>query len=254
MVGEPVRSEVAVSTAQPSLAIDAPSTNREASLSLVHRRATRFISILAVDAVSTLLDHGMRAANLNIFGATAIIGFIALATVVSFLQWLHAAYRAAEALGVPGLRFTASGAVWSFFIPIVGFYRPYQLVLALNDQLAPDTLALPPPQADPAGEHGYREPAAMWQPPVTPPPPVLFWWLAWVTPFPISLLLLVFRVGPSLPSALLFAALNLMSAWLVMLVVRRTTDRIFDRMRRLKGAEVVQTEVPLQRLAGGDGA
>jgi hypothetical protein len=51
-----------------------------------------------------------------------------VATIVIFLMWLHRAYRNLPALGAPKPRFSPSGAVWAWFIPILNLWRPYQIL------------------------------------------------------------------------------------------------------------------------------
>jgi amino acid transporter len=49
-----------------------------------------------------------------------------VATVVTFLMWMHRAYKNLPALGSSGLRTTPGWAVGSFFIPFLNLVRPYQ--------------------------------------------------------------------------------------------------------------------------------
>lgn len=50
------------------------------------------------------------------------------ATVIIFLVWIYKAYRNLSALGCAKLRYSAAWAVGSFFVPILQFFRPYQIV------------------------------------------------------------------------------------------------------------------------------
>ncbi|MFH1148820.1 MAG: DUF4328 domain-containing protein [Pseudomonadota bacterium] len=50
------------------------------------------------------------------------------ATVVVFLVWIYKAYRNLSALGSTKLRYSAAWAVGAFFVPILQFFRPYQII------------------------------------------------------------------------------------------------------------------------------
>jgi len=48
------------------------------------------------------------------------------AATVAFVRWLLSAYRRAEANGRVSLRFSPAEACWTFFIPILSLYQPFQ--------------------------------------------------------------------------------------------------------------------------------
>lgn len=53
---------------------------------------------------------------------------LALASAVVFLMWIHLAHKNLSSLGASNLRFTPGWAVGWFFVPIMGLFRPYQVV------------------------------------------------------------------------------------------------------------------------------
>jgi heme/copper-type cytochrome/quinol oxidase subunit 2 len=64
--------------------------------------------------------------------ATAITGVASIValvvTAVLFIRWLLQARRNVLALGARGLVHSRDWAVWGWFIPIIGLFRPYQVV------------------------------------------------------------------------------------------------------------------------------
>ncbi len=64
--------------------------------------------------------------------ALACFGFLELGvnvlTIIFFLLWLHRAYKNLPILGVEQLKFTPGWAVAWWFIPIMNFFRPYQII------------------------------------------------------------------------------------------------------------------------------
>lgn len=56
---------------------------------------------------------------------------ILITTIVVFLNWFRRAYGNLHRLGITYLRHKESMAVWAWFIPIVWFYRPVQIMLEI---------------------------------------------------------------------------------------------------------------------------
>ncbi len=51
-----------------------------------------------------------------------------IAGLVFFLIWFHASYKNLRSFGCQNLRYTPGWAVGSFFVPIMNFFRPYQIM------------------------------------------------------------------------------------------------------------------------------
>jgi hypothetical protein len=111
--------------------------------------------------------------------ASACVALTVLAAVF-FLCWLHRAYLTARAMHQGFLRFTAAEAVWSFFVPVLNLWRPYQVVRELDRAADPAALPeLPGPVEE--GLAHYRTPAAApqaggW----SAGAPVGRWWTLWL--------------------------------------------------------------------------
>jgi hypothetical protein len=87
--------------------------------------------------------------------AYAIVSVVAL---VFEMMWVHRTYRNLPALGAQGLRFSPGWAVAYYFIPIISFYRPFQVMRETWRASDPD---------HPGG--------TSWQA-VSVPPIVNWWW------------------------------------------------------------------------------
>ena len=90
-------------------------------------------------------------------GAVTVSLGVKIVTVVLFLQWLHRLVTIARQLGSPSLAFSPGAAVWSFFIPILNLFRPYQVLRDAQATLSPDTVPEPPLRPDTEGVVGYRQ-------------------------------------------------------------------------------------------------
>ena len=87
-------------------------------LDMVSRQeAGQFVSQVELDDIVQGLD-----------GMTILLFFVYIPTVVSFLMWLHRASRNLQSLGSYNQRFSPGWAVGWWFIPIMWFFRPYQVV------------------------------------------------------------------------------------------------------------------------------
>jgi hypothetical protein len=169
-----------------------------------------------------------------VFGAE---GLVLLLVAVVFLAWFRRVYRNLEALGARGLRFKAGWAVWGWFVPLLGLFRPKQL---LNDVWRAGDPDLP---ADDPGSWRRR-----------PVPGVLTWWwlafLASITARAITTqsfhtlaVLMTFGllsapldlVPPNSGVQSLADLLTVVAGLLALRVVRMTTDRQEAREARLVG-------------------
>jgi hypothetical protein len=48
--------------------------------------------------------------------------------VIAFIAWMHAAYRNAEVLGAPHLRYSRGWTIGAWFVPLLNLVRPYQIM------------------------------------------------------------------------------------------------------------------------------
>jgi len=87
--------------------------------------------------------------------------FFSVAALIAFLTWIHRAYRNLPSIGATCLRFSPGWAVAYFFIPILSFFRPYQVVREIWSGSDPAEL----PESDEAP---------------SPPGIVTWWWTLWI--------------------------------------------------------------------------
>jgi hypothetical protein len=166
-----------------------------------------------------------------------LVGLVVLVTAaVVFLRWVHRVVVCGHALLAADMapNFQPREAVWSFFIPIISLWAPYQKLSELSVRLYPDALPEPQPAPEPAplGEYrssGRRQPQAAFPWPETVP--VGLWWGTWVASNIVSRIR--DKAEPA-PAALwaLDAAVTLAAAALAVIVVRSISLRIRDFARR----------------------
>ncbi len=216
------------------------------SVDATGRQATH--AMVAIGAVGVLEALGCAFNELDAPGVLCqLFGYGAwVAAAVLYCRWLHAAYDDVAVLDGPPLRFTSRAAVVSFFLPFVGFYRPYQVLVDLHEASDPRSLAAPGRGG--AGASGWEKAF-----------PARSWWAAWLLAPVITTILDNASVLTQLskldalsdPSALLAAAeegggdglmraiaasVHLLSATLAILVVRSIRERQRERLRRLEVA------------------
>jgi hypothetical protein len=145
-----------------------------------------------------------------------------------FIRWFHRAYKNLPALGAGELRFRPGWAIWGWFVPVLGLWRPKQIANDIWRASDPD---LPPDQA--SAWRGASVPAVF-----------LFWWglfvvsnwASWVA-FRLSLSAEeVTELRGATTAYLLADSSDLLAAVFAILVVRRTTSRHEERARRLAPA------------------
>lgn len=160
-----------------------------------------------------------------VIGLVQFIGLIV--AIVFFVRWFRRAYRNLPALGAEPLRFRRGWAVWGWFVPILGWFRP--------KQIANDIWRASDPEA-PSAEGG----PSRWQ---EKPVPGLFqlWWAAYL----ISTFLDNVAARYSLRAddvdgydaeAVAYMVADtaaILAAVLAVLVIRRTTARQEARAARL---------------------
>jgi hypothetical protein len=88
----------------------------------------------------TQLSNGVEIANYKLeqndsreqlLGVITLI--VSIISAVTFIQWFRRAYFNLHSL-VPNLTFTEGWAAGSWFVPIIGFYRPYQIMMELYNK------------------------------------------------------------------------------------------------------------------------
>ena len=129
----------------------------------------------------------------SIFAGVQLV--LLAATAVAFLLWLFQARVNLRALGVRRLRFTRAWTVWSFLVPVLNAFRPYQVVREVWQASQPGNL-------DPFRWRDVPVPAL-----------VPLWWAACVTWASLELLALVLGVsaGVSLPKLQLATSLAILA-------------------------------------------
>ena len=205
----------------------------DARLGVESARARFAVYALGAAAALRVFDLGaMQIASPTL---QAAVGFGELAllvlTPVAFLRWIAHAVSFASDMSPLRLRWTASAAVWSFFMPIISLWRPYQVVRDLHDLLAPDGVPEPAPQPLLDGSGGYRDVVLKSAPPPRALPHVSIgaWWGAFV---------LTRLVGLDKDTVLagVGTLVTVASATLAIFVVRAIDGRIAERYRRLRHA------------------
>ena len=154
-----------------------------------------------------------------------------LVTAVLFLRWLHRAVAFTAIMNPTRLKWTPAAAVWGFFMPIVGLWRPYQVVRDVHDALAPDAVPEPAPRPRLDGAGGYRhvEMERAPAPAALPHASIGWWWGLFVGARVLGL-------GDAQRSTWIGAAVSILSAILGGLVVRAIDGRLAERFRRVRHA------------------
>ena len=173
-----------------------------------------------------ITDDELDASDLR-QGIVALVQFaIFVWAVVAFIRWFHRAYRNLEPLGA-SLRFRKGWAIWGWFVPIWGLFRPKQIA---NDIWR----ASDPAVAGHQGAYEERPVPAFFQ----------FWWAAYViSNFAYNASLrLSFRAetieeySGAAVATMIADNLSVIAGIFAILVVRRSTERQEERARR-RGAE-----------------
>lgn len=172
-------------------------------------------------------------------GVTATIYTVALVlSTITFLLWYSRAYRNLTALGVPFLRYGPRWAVASWFIPILGLFRPKQV---MNDVWRGSNPEL--------GEAAVRRPGAGEVSPL-----VHWWWAMWLLSNWVGTLAVryTFRSGDPTPEDLRSEAAGYVLAdiadvvvgVLAILVIRAVTERQEKRRSQVAGRADRQSVSP----------
>lgn len=202
-------------------------------------RARLAIVALVATAASRTFVFGMDALSeprVMALGQVVELGLVVL-TTIAFLRWLARMVSLASAMSRLPLRWNASTAVWSFFMPIVSLWRPYQVIRDLHALLAPDAVPEPAPQPVLDGSGGYREIPMKAPPPRLAVPSVSIgaWWAAFLAARTLDN---AATTGMDAFGALLTVA----SAALAVFLVRAIDGRLAERHRRLHHASDAELE------------
>jgi hypothetical protein len=157
--------------------------------------------------------------------------FMILAAVL-FIAWLHRAYKNLHALGVLDLRYGTGWAIGSWFVPILNFFRPVQIV---NDVWR-------------GSEPGLEDSRAWRDRPVSAL--IGWWWAIWLVSGIVGWSAGRILFGAQdiddyeLSSALYIAVdgLTVIAALLAILVVDRTTGRQAAAVAAARGEEPGDTQ------------
>ena len=190
-----------------------------------------------LEAVAVVSSAELEEALLGLDFMAFLLFLVYLPTVVLFLMWMHRAATNLPALGSDGQRFSPGWAVGWWFIPIMWFFRPYQVVAEIWRGSNPE-LTL--------GREWKRGPVS---------PLLGWWWALWLVSNVVGLgggysfgLAAAFD-SDAIPSSgdlqfdMLVGALTIAAGVLATLLVLRTTRRQEAR----RGARRGRTHV---RLAG----
>jgi hypothetical protein len=171
------------------------------------------------------------------FPLTALAStLVSVASIVLFAMWLHRAVANTSLLGSP-VAWRPAQAVTSFFIPFVGFYRPYRIVTdvyrASDPVRAPDT----PSFVSKVGVH-YRESAVerVVAPRWRYAAPIGAWWSVYMLKgFVGGAVSRIFGDGLTATVATLMT--DMTACALCLLVMRSINARQRELCRRLEAAE-----------------
>jgi hypothetical protein len=216
---------------------------RRERVALASRRAG--VAIVAVagstaaSAAQALLHLGIEAQTGRTTPAVLLfLGVAGLFTAWVYLRWLHRAVANVTSLG-SAMKWRPGQAVSAHFLPIVGFWRPYQVMKALYEASDPTTLPDAPVyrvRDDASYREASREVVAA--PEWRRPAPILAWWLTYLlsgVPGIVVSLTVDPRVGAWTSAAGYGAA-----ATLVILVIRSIDARQRERLRRLEASEATR--------------
>ncbi len=98
----------------------------------------------------------------------AVVGLlqltVAIVAAILFLVWIYRAHRNLPALGASGLKYSPKWAVGGWFIPIMNFWRPYQVTAEIWKASDPEV-------RDRDGQRWQTAPVSLL---------LKFWWALWI--------------------------------------------------------------------------
>lgn len=167
----------------------APSVATLVQRSLYTRLALGFtIAVRAVDAIvrvafaSTDSALVQSAAAKGVAATTTCLAAMYWIAGVAFLSWVHRLVLVTRQLNGRSLPWAPSSVVWGFVVPILNFFRPYQILLDVQQLLVQNEIPEPAPQPLRSGEGGYRAMAFESLPPARAVSNAFlgWWWGLWV--------------------------------------------------------------------------
>jgi hypothetical protein len=198
--------------------------------------ATDLLSIVSgafeINLYNRLIDgEDVTESEIDADDARVVIASILQFTIytvsaVLFLIWFYRAYANVRALGVPKLRYGVGWSIGAWFVPILNLWRPKQIA---NDVWRGSDPDLPAPAPDDWTER--------------PVPGLLgWWWAAWLLNPVLYAVANIYYGEADLELQRTGAVIYMMSdvfsvlaAALLIVIVRRATERQEERAARLRG-------------------
>jgi hypothetical protein len=143
---------------------------------------------------------------------------IFISTAILFLIWIHRAHRNLPALGARNLKYSPKWAVWGFFVPILFFYRPFQVVREIWKASDPRL-----------GEYSWQR----W-----PTPSLIQWW--WALHLIVMISGSAFTTDGGTISVKATLPIRIVGAILAIFVVRKIDQRQEEKSKRLATAHVIR--------------
>ncbi len=186
-----------------------------------------------------LIGAGMASSIEALAALSSVELVLLIVTAIVFLRWLVRAVSLASTMSATRLKWTGSAAAWAFFMPIVGLWRPFQVVRDVHDALAPDAVPEPAPRPVLDGSGGYRRVEMKSAPPPLPVPhaSIGLWWALF-----IGARLLNYGDVHVGEARVLGDLLSIASAMLGLFVVRAIDGRVRERFRRVRHASDEELE------------
>lgn len=196
-------------------------------------------------ATQSQLEFADRLVNLG----ASVIGPAFVLTAILFLRWVHGLVKLTRQLGVDGLVWTPSRAVWGFIIPVISLIRPFQVLRDVQQGLDPNEITPPPPRVERDAQTDYRS-VALAIPPLANRLPSSFlgaWWASFMLGSVATRVTNAFSnidksgtgnriesVVTSYHAAMFSSAVLVVAAAFAILVVRSLTARLEERFRRIR--------------------
>ena len=118
--------------------------------------------IWQIEALTVISGTELDEALFGLDFMTVLLSLVYLPTVVLFLMWMHRTTKNLRPLGSHGQRFSPAWAVGWWFVPIMWFFRPYQVMAEIWRGSNPDLM----PGVE--WKNGAASPLLGW------------WWLLWL--------------------------------------------------------------------------
>ena len=204
-----------------------------------------FSAYLQINLISGALAGGevteeQATANDMREGVAGLLWIIVfLATAITFLLWIHRAYRNLPALGNPKqrLEYSPGWAVGWFFIPFANIVYPFKVMREIWQKSDPRV---------------RNTDDFMWQDTATPPL-LAAWWGMWLASGVVSRLYAMFTQNAKTPESMLWATkfgiladiFAIIAAFLAFLVVKGVDARQEERSHHVRFAESLPPPPPI---------